>query len=396
MGLNSKSKAVSNLVTLSIALLICVIAGELILRGFIEVTPDNNRSLNSFEILPYHIPLEETKEKISGYMSNSINSRLIYNELTGWSPNPGFIGDDSMYIYDSLGIRVGQPADKSTKRNEYQVLLLGDSFTHGDEVFFDDTWGSQLEDSLRESNPNYKVYNLGVSGYGLDQALLRLKSMKKRFTPRLLIVGVTFENIVRNVNILRPVYSPLTQIPFSKPRFILSEGKFKKINNPCLTPDQLMETLTNLNSWKLRKYENLYNSNYKATFLNQSYLYSTVETVFSYLSEIGEIYDLDNEPVSVTTRILREIKNEADSLNAKLLFVDLPNRNDLMLSKWLDYLPYRNVLEMYQPEFEFITTSENFNKNDNSIEDYFMHIHYSGLGNKIAAESILEYLRNDM
>ena len=48
------------------------------------------------------------------------------------------------------------------------VLVLGDSFTFGDEVDDADTWPAQLEGMLRRP-----VLNGGVFGYGLDQMVLR-------------------------------------------------------------------------------------------------------------------------------------------------------------------------------------------------------------------------------
>jgi lysophospholipase L1-like esterase len=53
-----------------------------------------------------------------------------------------------------------------------RIAVVGDSFTFGLEVRYEDTWPYQLERAL---GPEFRVLNLGVDGYGVDQAFLRYR-----------------------------------------------------------------------------------------------------------------------------------------------------------------------------------------------------------------------------
>lgn len=64
----------------------------------------------------------------------------------------------------------GRPIVEDPERT---ILVVGDSFAFGDEVGDDETWPAQLESLLNETRPRTRVVNAGVSGYGLDQMVIR-------------------------------------------------------------------------------------------------------------------------------------------------------------------------------------------------------------------------------
>ena len=68
----------------------------------------------------------------------------------------------------------------------------------------------------------------GFSAYAMDQAFLRWKTLGRKYSPDIVLFGFQAENVNRNVNMLRAFYVAGTGIPFSKPRFILSnEGRLR-------------------------------------------------------------------------------------------------------------------------------------------------------------------------
>ena len=69
-----------------------------------------------------------------------------------------------------LGFRVGINADTDMEK---PILVAGDSFVFGHQVGDDKTWPAYLQKA------GYNVFNLGVSGYGTAQSLLRLKTFIK-------------------------------------------------------------------------------------------------------------------------------------------------------------------------------------------------------------------------
>ncbi|MFM8312860.1 MAG: SGNH/GDSL hydrolase family protein [Deltaproteobacteria bacterium] len=74
---------------------------------------------------------------------------------------------------------------------EQPILALGGSFTFGDQVEDNQTWPSYLEQLA-----NRPILNAGVSGYGLDQIILRLADLlHKNIVPSKVVIGVTAQNV---------------------------------------------------------------------------------------------------------------------------------------------------------------------------------------------------------
>lgn len=72
------------------------------------------------------------------------------------------------------------------------LVVVGDSFTYGDEVDDGDTWPAQLEGLLERP-----VINGGVFGYGLDQAVLRSEVLLEKFAADFLIVSLIADDVTR-------------------------------------------------------------------------------------------------------------------------------------------------------------------------------------------------------
>lgn len=94
-----------------------------------------------------------------------------YDEVLGWAPTPGFsvpdmYGEGKDLTVDARGFRRG--GERPRVVDGPRILCSGDSFTHGDGVGDEDTWCAQLARRLGTSS-----VNLGVGGYGIDQAFLR-------------------------------------------------------------------------------------------------------------------------------------------------------------------------------------------------------------------------------
>ena len=130
----------------------------------------------------------------------------IRDPVLGW-PAPTLNGTGSR---DSLGSRrntffpeVTAPACIST---------YGNFFTRSAEVGDEAAWPNQLSRLL-----NCRVNNFGEGGYGTDQAVLRFQRNRSD-RPRVVLLGHTSENIIRNVNQFR-YFIGGEQFGF-KPRFV--------------------------------------------------------------------------------------------------------------------------------------------------------------------------------
>jgi lysophospholipase L1-like esterase len=151
----------------------------------------------------------------------SASSALGWDNPTGITRRePNCAGVEITYTYDQDRLRVH--AAGSTP--DAAVVVTGDSYTEGAEVAADETFPAVLQRML-----GVPVANLGVGGYGPDQALLKLEGLIDRFPKaRVLVLAVMYRDAQRMLNSYRPVLIPSTGIRFGlKPH--VRDGAFAPI-----------------------------------------------------------------------------------------------------------------------------------------------------------------------
>jgi hypothetical protein len=220
-----------NLLLLVLALLFAGFVAEMGLRIIGHHDRDGNFYLRGKRIEPFRMPLASVQLTLDKLSEKGAKSLVAYHPHLGWSPVPNTISSNGMYAFNSQAIRTRFPNDDTppiAPQGLRRILLIGDSFTFGGEVPYEQTWAHYLESDLQTRGIQVQVLNAGVGGYGMDQALLRWESMGKQFSPDVLIFGLQFENCQRNVNLVRQVYMPHTGLPFSKPRFVATPDGWGK------------------------------------------------------------------------------------------------------------------------------------------------------------------------
>jgi GDSL-like Lipase/Acylhydrolase family len=135
----------------------------------------------------------------------------------GWTLRPNVVGlrSDEPWQADvrtnALGFRDVEHAGKVP--GIIRVAVLGDSFVFGSGVRQDETLAHQLAVRL---GPSFEVVNLGVPGYGTDQALLTLRRWGPRMSPDVVLAGFFWNDIMENAS--GEIYG------MRKPRFVLENG----------------------------------------------------------------------------------------------------------------------------------------------------------------------------
>ncbi len=155
----------------------------------------------------------------------------------GWAYRPRAVSDDGRYVINSRGWRGAEP--RAAREGELVVAAFGDSFTFCEEVGEDATWEAQLQERL----PDVVVLNLGVGGYGTDQALLRARRELPSLGADVVLVGLLLENIGRNVNRYRPLWYPNADSPAAKPRFLLEDDGLELLPIPYRSRDELVQAV---------------------------------------------------------------------------------------------------------------------------------------------------------
>ena len=116
------------------------------------------------------------------YVPNE-NSFARFDPELGWSylPEKSAIikaGTTKKSVYfDKYGIRVSRP-DFQFDGSKPSVLFIGGSFTMGHGLSYEESFVGKFD--VLEEVP-YQIVNLGVQGYGSDQALLSLKRYISKF-----------------------------------------------------------------------------------------------------------------------------------------------------------------------------------------------------------------------
>jgi len=377
------------------------VLGEVSIRILAESDLDNNVIFRDVQFKPYKLPRRETAKKLQQYSTHKENSRLLFDKELGWIPHSNFSSLDSMYIYNNEGIRSASVTDTQKKDDAITIMFFGDSYTHGDEVSYTGTIEYFLEKLFSEQSQNVEVLNFAVSGYGMDQALLRWEKVKDKFHPDIVIFGIQFENVKRNINIIRPLYSPVTKIPFTKPRFIITENQLTLIGNPANTISNISEILNNFNYWELKRYEGFYDpEDYQSSFIYNSQLISFISSAIERISDEHEYFSEESESHDVTIEIINRFRQSVENKGAKFIAVHLPVIEDFTISYlfsklfYSQDLIYGNLLDELKQNCDLIETYD-YLKNwseECSTSELFMARHYSPTANELIAKRIYNYL----
>ncbi|HEX2886155.1 hypothetical protein [Vineibacter terrae] len=153
--------------------------------------------------------------------------------LLGYVPRAGYSGgtqaNHPLMTFDASGLRVnGNP--KSGSFDGPPLLVVGDSYAMGQEVANDQTLSAHLERLLGR-----RVLNGGVSGYGLDQAVLRAETLVPTLRPDTLIVSFIADDVRR---VERRILWGI-----DKPYFDVVDGKLVQRNVPVPPPAAAMQPL---------------------------------------------------------------------------------------------------------------------------------------------------------
>jgi hypothetical protein len=155
----------------------------------------------------------------------------VHDPLRGWGVQPGLrdleVFDGKRLSTSSRGLRGAAERAYEKEPGVTRVVLLGDSYTFGDEVSDDETWAHHLERLL----PGTEVLNLGVHGYGLDQALVYLREEGVRYRPDVVLLGFVWFDIHRNL---------FAFTNYAKPTFAVVDGQLRLGNVPVPHPETVL------------------------------------------------------------------------------------------------------------------------------------------------------------
>jgi len=373
-------------------------AAEMAVRIMGEWDASGNFYFKNRIIHPHELPLKMVAERARA-LQESDDSIVTYHEFLGWTPRPGSVSTNGMYHYNSQGIRSPVPAySDRPAEGVLRIALFGDSFTHGDDVPYEHSFGAVLERSLNEAGIPAEVLNFGVGGYGIDQALLRFTQQGAAFAPHLVVLGFQPENLKRNLNLLRPLYDPRSGLPFAKPRFILTGQGIRLINVPVLPPDRLVDTLRNFDDWELRPHEFFFDQgDFQASWWQHSKLLATVVDLKAgrqdhwLLKRI--IFQEKSEEQKVGWAVVQAFHQEVAAIGSRFMIVHLPSHPEMKLRAGLGRWTYQTFLDALDNEYDVVHPEEALIRavGEGGFGEIFAG-HYNKKGNRIIAEALFSNL----
>ena len=105
-------------------------------------------------------------------------------------------------------------------KNEYVVIVLGDSLSAGYGVKIQESWPSILQNNLNSMGINIKIVNAGISGDTTSGGLYRLPKLLKEHKPKLVILELGGNDGLRGMSIKKVIKKNLDEMI----RMSLDEG----------------------------------------------------------------------------------------------------------------------------------------------------------------------------
>lgn len=220
----------------------------------------------------------------------------VYHPTRGWAlrPNlrdadpygPASLNSNAVGMRGRLDFNIDPPSDRT------RIVLIGDSFTFGEEVADSETFAFRLQELL----PQTEVLNLGVHGYGHDQMLIALRELGLRYRPDVVLVGFVQDDMERNMLGFRD---------YAKPRFELVDGRLALRGSPVPSPAEVVAK-----------------ERYRSRFLD---LLDMVHQTVLWRAGVNQ-----QRMEALTAALLDEISAESASTGAATGFFYLPHSIELM------------------------------------------------------------------
>jgi hypothetical protein len=409
-----KIKQISlNVTLLFAAICFVLLVGEIIVRTFPD-EPDNNEWIGNPRSFYEH-------DSLLGW-KHIPNTNTVRISIGGTNKVP--------YQINSRGIRGPEyPYEKA--HNEYRILFLGDSYTEGYIVEFDDLFSEVMTSELNNKKKGiyFRAINSGTSGWSTDQELLFFQSEGEKYNPDLTIL-MFFQNDLAYNN------QPKDFGMFYKPLFKKENGKLVLTNVPVPKPDKIVYD-DQLNPEKESIFKKL-----KLWLHGKSRLYGFIKERVKYtyfLNNLAIKLHLKDKPEKeadslrprefvvwekeynesvrqswqITEAMLIKLKEETDSIGSELLVFFVPHEGGVYQEVWskikenyglsdekwnidqvgleLGAVCKRNSIDFINPTELFRSRAKELQKDKKLMYDP-KDKHWNVEGNKFAGELLAEYI----
>ena len=256
-------KAIKNIIivaTIALILFIFFLEGLRILPKIGKIANNINNFISPLTYEQRYLFSERSYSLENQNSKDPVLKFYEHHEVRGWTTkkNLKIYIEGNSYTTNNIGER----SLKNYKKDEskYEVLVVGDSMTFGEESSDEFVWTN----ILKKKNKNLNIINLAVPGYGIDQIYLMLKDTIEIYKPDLVIFAFVKDDFARAMLPFREAKKPffkikdnkliLKNVPLKKPEEVYEELKQKREDRPFykkLKIYNLYVTLFNSSTYKI-------------------------------------------------------------------------------------------------------------------------------------------------
>jgi hypothetical protein len=258
--------------------LLLLATGELAVRLLSRSTPRGLTFMDT-HLLPRRWSDVVARNEAILARAGESSSYLVPDHLLGWVVGPNRQSADGLKSSSAEGIRSARPGVVFADRpHRHRIALVGDSFTFGLDVSYEESWGSRLERAL---GPDAQVLNFGVEAYGVDQSYLRYQRDVRPWRPEVVILGVIDHDLWRSMAVYFFVSFPSWEYPFAKPRFVADGDQLVLLNVPLPSPRAILAA-PSIRDLPFVEYDPGYREeDWQWRPLDRSYLYRFLASAYS-------------------------------------------------------------------------------------------------------------------
>ncbi len=272
-----------------------------------------------------------------------------YHEILGWEKTPGtegFFQRGDIKIHERLNSKGLRSPDYDYEKpaRTYRILFVGDSFTEGYDVEFENLFSTILETQLNRDSAVHKhveVINAGTGGYSNDQEYLFYRLEGRKYFPDAVVMMMYASNDVY-YNLLERYGN------YYKPKFVAKEGELILSNTPLPKPpatEGIKDIFRNLSLYQFTL------NNILTRFPRATQQLTGWGLVAPATAEIATakgsapasfgIFDRSpskeiNEAWDITKHILRAMQKLCDSNRTQFILFSIPDKFQVYETDWKD------------------------------------------------------------
>ena len=353
----------SNLITLVVTIIICLFILEILTRIFMYQDPVS------------YPPINEYDEDLCFKMKPNINVTFNTQEFkTSVATNKfGFREEKEVFQ--------GKP-----------IMFLGDSFTLGHGVRYNDTYVKRVEDMLNAEGYAYNTYNFGVGGYGTLQQSKIIEKYIEDMKPEVIVLAFYVNDPRDNLESCS---------------YEVDEGGYlvKKGSSKGIIPKIKKFMQLNINLYRVINTA-LYGLQVRTSIFDAFAKTVNLETPIDYKQYEPEYDEETQKAWNETYKYLDQINEIAKKHGASFIIMYIPAKSQLDKDKQErltqiynlknpDFSKINKNLEAYTKEnnISFLDLTETFINNGGTEDNYYIiDPHWTVRGNNLVAQTITNYL----